>query len=1237
MTRMQLTWPWLAPAFVRCVAGILGVCVVARVGYAQSVRRDVLQGVVQWESGAPSEGATILVTRLPDRSLFQARSGPQGTFRIVIDSGTGDYLVFASLKGARDVGVFRARVRRIAERDSVIEVRVVLAAPTAQSLDTVKVVADRPVPERSSNVLESGVGAVEQPVLGVSATTTPEQRGDLEALMATSPGLVRSAQGLSAFGVNGQNLTTLNGMAFAGASVPRDVRFTTRVSTTTYDPSRGWFGGAETSLQIEPGAMLRTARASATVDNRALQGGDRLGGRLGQEFSSAFVSVGGDGYAIGDRVSYSVGAEVSRRTSPLVTPNAFDTAALERVGLAPDSVSRALQILAPLGVPLSGGRPWQGGVATTTASMIARLNTPEFVAASNAPAKHSLGLILYGFHRGHDGFGVTASDLPTREGRQRENIGAAQVLFSTLSRTGVVHSVRSSLSLAQQRSTPALDFPTAEVFMATRVADSIRPNASLGFGGAAERWSSTRITWETQSRTTFYATKSTRHLLELTADARLDVASDVDRTNANGAFVFADLDAVADGRPLSFSRALTAARERGVVWNGFLSLSDSWRVARRLRVMVGMRAEGTHYASRANFNPAVHEIFGVRNDYVPNRVAVSPRVGFQWRYSDAPATSGYVRSPLGALPWFATGIVRGGFGRFRGFMSPDIVTGTSGATGLAGSQARLACFGGSTPIPDWRAYVNATQGVPDACVQGTGGPALEDASPAVALIAPGYSTPDSWRASVGWAARNPLASWSLDLAYAWNLHQSSVVDLNFVDGPRFVTAGEGRPVFVSAAGIVASTGAVSPTEARRSTAFGPVMQSRSDLSGIAKQLVLQVTPNMGALTGTLFTSVAYTLGRATVEQRGFRGTAFGSPLVRSMERASNDVRHTFLTQVGVSTRLGSVTVFGRFASGAPFTPLVQSDVNGDGLSNDRAFVFEPQQLSDADLAMGMRRLLTVAPEYARRCLTDQLGRAATHNSCTGPWTATMIAQLSSRKLRWRDMQVSLTLFNVPGILDRLVHGTHQRGWGNAAAPDPVLFSVYGFDPARSEFRYRVNPRFGDTWAPGAVSPFRITLDVRLNLGPSESRQIVGRLLDARRSRGSTNASDATTLTARLRRSGPQPYRDLMELSDSLELSAEQVRALETADERLRMVTDSVWRGLAEWITTLPLDADERTVVARQRAATDRVWELARQSVQQTLRTLLSPRQLQMLPWPAALLWTSTKPITGMGVVDYREP
>jgi hypothetical protein len=37
----------------------------------------------------------------------------------------------------------------------------------------------------------------------------------------------------------------------------------------------------------------------------------------------------------------------------------------------------------------------------------------------------------------------------------------------------------------------------------------------------------------------------------------------------------------------------------------------------------------------------------------------------------------------------------------------------------------------------------------------------------------------------------------------------------------------------------------------------------------------------------------------------------------------------------------SVAATRRAASGAPFTPVVDGDINGDGLWNDRAFVFSP--------------------------------------------------------------------------------------------------------------------------------------------------------------------------------------------------------------------------------------------------------------------------------------------------------
>jgi len=41
-----------------------------------------------------------------------------------------------------------------------------------------------------------------------------------------------------------------------------------------------------------------------------------------------------------------------------------------------------------------------------------------------------------------------------------------------------------------------------------------------------------------------------------------------------------------------------------------------------------------------------------------------------------------------------------------------------------------------------------------------------------------------------------------------------------------------------------------------------------------------------------------------------------------------------------------VNYFQRFTSGTPFTPLVASDINGDGYANDRAFIANPATTAD---------------------------------------------------------------------------------------------------------------------------------------------------------------------------------------------------------------------------------------------------------------------------------------------------
>src|SRR5439155_1695705 len=96
----------------------------------------------------------------------------------------------------------------------------------------------------------------------------------------------------------------------------------------------------------------------------------------------------------------------------------------------------------------------------------------------------------------------------------------------------------------------------------------------------------------------------------------------------------------------------------------------------------------------------------------------------------------------------------------------------------------------------------------------------------------------------------------------------------------------------------------------------------------------------------------------------------------------------------VHPQFGQVIALGRLTSGAPFTPLVGADINGDGARNDRAFVFDPVTASDPSVATAMRALLATASPAVRDCLRRQLGHVAGRNSCAGPWQPALDFQIN---------------------------------------------------------------------------------------------------------------------------------------------------------------------------------------------------------------------------------------------------
>lgn len=1220
-----------SPAAITLLPGLLAALLLA-VGSASTARaqapihRDVIQGTVTSDSGAVA-GADVIVTMAPDRVSEATKTDATGHYTIAFEHGTGDYLVHVSATG---FATFRKRVTRTGA-DSVLTVDARLARGGVQQLAKVRVNARKPVPDRRRETYATGTGAAEHLVDGVNGAVPPDQAGDLAAAAATVPGVAVTPNGISVGGLSpSQNSTTLNGIAFAGADVPRDASTTVRVTASAFDPARGWFSGANTDVTLASGNVFSNRSAHLTLDAPALQFTDPVSASLGQRYTALRAGTGGDGALFQDRYAYNYGVEASRRSSDFASLGSASPAALQRAGVSADSAARLAAILQAAGVPL-GASDVPGARVTQSASLIGRIDHAPYDWNTFTPARTSFGVLGYAKLSHSDAMGTTPTATASHGGSTSQQLGMLQLLYSAYSSRDWLTEVRSTFTLAHDAGTPYLTLPGGQVLVASDIPGASGGIASLAFGGNGALLSDQRRwTWETMSETRFYAHGTPAHRVTFTADARLDGVRQEPGTNRFGTFAFTSLAALAANTPSSFTRTLGSPAQTGGVWNGFVALGDYWRKSSTLQLMYGARVEGNRYLDIPAGNPAVASTFGVRTGNAPNTIHVSPRFGFTWLRTNKGQGTGIRVSPVGRFFLGPSSYVRGGIGEFRSFLGPDLLTGASVATGLPGGISTLACVGSATPTPDWSAYAASAAAIPTACANGAPS-ILADAAPTVQAFSPSYTAPRSWRANLAYGSSIGPIAYTLEGLYSLNVNQPGRIDLNFAGAPRFTLPDEGRPVFVTPGSIVPGSGALSTVEARRDSQFGHVIENVSTLQSASRQLTLVVTPDLGRVSRYYF-SAGYTLASSRARESGFDASTFASPLDRDWARGDLDIRHQLVLQGGLSMKSLSLTFFGRMQSGLPFTPMIGGDVNGDGFANDRAFIFAPARTGDTAVANGTRALLASPDARVRDCLSRQLGTAAGRNSCEGPWTTSLNMQLA-----WQGMikplghygSVALAFANPLGGLDQLLHGSgHLHGWGTQSAPDPVLYTPRGFDPSARRFEYAVNPRFGSTNPANTLLrvPFRVTLDVSLQLGPSFGQQEISRFLRPGRGGYPGKRLTAEELERRYARNVPDPYAEILQQSDSLLLSRDEVDSLRAIDARYKQHQDSIWTDLSRYLASLGDRYDAKAALKRQETAIDAAWEYARTDLQAELPHVLSPIQLGMLPRMAGMLYRAKQPV-----------
>jgi hypothetical protein len=1168
---------------------------------------DVIRGRVTTMSpdNAPILGAVVTATSLSGNVNRTARTNSDGRFTITFPGGDGDYFVsFAAIGYAPR----RFEVKRLADESILIaDARL---SPTI-TLDTIVVQGgNRRLPTRNDQTRD--VSGTDRSIN--NTLVSPDQVGDLAAMAATLPGVTfipgtnGDPSGFSVLGLStDQNLTNLNGMQSSASDLPRDAGISTSVATSPYDVSQGGFSGGALNVRTQPGSNYFVRSMSLVGNAPQLEWTDQAGRSLGQRYTN--LSLGGQlsGPLALDKAFYNVSYQLGRRANDLQTLLNTDSLGLQTEGVAADSVTRLLGILQGAGVPVTA----PGFPSSRLSDQGSVLGSFDFAPPSSTSGQ-AINLTVNGaWNKSSPAFPPT-TQLPAATLSATNWNGSARLRHSNyfgflLSETGL------SVSGSKNYTTPYVSLPGGNVLVHSDFADSTSGVQLLQFGGSSANSVRTSTSLAFTNQLSWFSTDN-KHRVKFTTEVRRDSWSTDQSNNLLGTFSFNSLADLEAGSPASFSRQLASVLTSGSELVAAASLGDSYRPSPDVQIVYGARVDVNRFLDKPQANPDVATVFGAANDHVPNGIYVSPRLGFSWTYgtqSTIGAFEGAARAPRG--------IIRGGVGLFQNTLNAQITGGAMANTGLPSGVQQIVCTGAAAPPPDWRAYAADAASIPTTCANGTSGTVFSNTAPNVSLFAPDYGAQKSVRSTLQWARAildNRIMA-TLTGTYSLNLNQSGNVDLNFNPTARFTLPDEGdRPVYVQPTSIVPTTGAIASRDGRLSPQFNRVTQQRSTFQSVSRQVALQLSP---LSVNSQFTwGVSYTFNKITDQASGFSSTA-GNPFDITEGRSSGDWRHQIQVNLGLNLLdLFRVNWFQRFQSGAPFTPVVGSDINGDGYGNDRAFVADPARTADAALASGLTSLLASSSGNVRSCLETQLGQVAARNSCEGPWTSSGFFTISFNPVKLRIPQratFSLSVQNPLGAADLILHGEgNLHGWGQSPTPDSRLLIVRGFDATARRFTYEVNQRFGSTsQAVSAVrNPVAVTLSLRLDIGPTRERQGLTQTLD--RGRTATGARMPESFLKAIYGTGGiiNPLATILAQADSLHLTGAQADSIATMNRWYVIHLDSLWSPVAHYYAALPDEYDQGEAYARYRRAREASVDLLI-ALAPSIKALLDPTQRRKLP------------------------
>ena len=1171
-----------------------------RASEAQAVRREVIVGVVRDSAGGAVTSGDVIVTAAQS---FAVTSGliANGRFRVVVDSGTGDFLVMVSAPGYLAA---RQRATLSAREDSVV-LTFVLSRAGATALTTVSVSARRPQARDLNVSVGARGGAQEQITSETVGALGPGEAGDLTAAAALNPALTTAAGGVGALGLGPeQSRITINGQTSLGSVMPRDMRRRVRAGTTNFDPAIGGFSAALVSVELLRGSSLTqpVVRVSQEGEGQAFV----LPSAVAVTGPRSVVSYASSGEALPGAVYYNFGGTLTLQTTESQRFGNTASAALTASGVTPVAAQRALAAANTQGVPLDAQSSARevGGVGTVL-GRIDWLKTRWGPLALTAGGSVTRPAAL-----------LTALDNGTRRLQSASTSASLQLSSTRQTSGGWLLDWRIGGQALATHDRPKVSGPAVLVQMPSDSSTAV----FAGFGGSGQAVEASvrsvvDAAWQAE-RIVALPGRGT-HQVKLFAQQQSDFLQR--RTDqSSGVFRFATLDAWERGEPASYDRVLTGATRHVSAANVAVGVGDVWRPSRFLLLQLGLRADVGGALQPVRPETSLSRALAIPTALTGTRFQplLSPRLGFSWTYRQQRAESPSLLSTgsFGTVAFPGNGTLRGGVGLFRTYWNVDELLTTTGLS-TANRLTALSCGSGSFPTWQWFATTDAA---PEACGLGDG----QRTTFVTGTLLPARAvTPAAWRGNLTLShGLTKKVTVELGGELSYGIHQRTLVDRNLPAEARSSLPFEGgRESALATLAIDPATGiARVPTE-RPVPGVGPVLDLTTDGRNRAARLSLAILPEPWHHWLLRFQSSFLTASRYGSDYLATgltRSSAFAWTPTEQQPRARTVLE---VGRLGGRVAVGGLLVH---EAGARFTPLVSGDINGDGASqNDRAFI---------DRATLSNPVLQAFPRAVQQCLQAQPMRIAGVASCPAP--ARLRADLSltvapdpsalTRRGGGR-LTYAFRVTNVPALLDQLVHRS-PRGWGSASNVDPVLLAVRGYDPAIAQYRYALNSNFGRPLLGGVTrrAPYLLSVDVRLFLGGSVADQEASRTLKSSRLGGERPRS-VDDIVARLRSTFADPYAATLEAGDTLLLQRAQVEAIQRVQAPVLAAVDSVWRAAAVRLAARDLSAADAGALL-QLTYTEVIRRL-RTGVQ-PLRTILTAPQLQRVPSEVAALLAGKDPL-----------